>query len=158
MLRGFVAGVLTVVAVGLIGGYVVLRSGLVPANADAQPGSLETWAAKTSLRATLAREAPKGPDPIAATDDNLIAGVELYAQHCAICHGTATRKPVCFADCQGRISKATATVDRRGGGRSRRRLCLEDYARHPLDRDALVERLADRPADLDPGSLPETHE
>ena len=90
MLRGFVAGVLTVVAVGLIGGYVVLRSGLVPANADAQPGSLETWAAKTSLRATLAREAPKGPDPIAATDDNLIAGVELYAQHCAICHGTAT--------------------------------------------------------------------
>jgi mono/diheme cytochrome c family protein len=26
---------------------------------------------------------------VATSDDNLIAGVELYGQHCAICHGTA---------------------------------------------------------------------
>jgi mono/diheme cytochrome c family protein len=70
-------------------GYIVLRTGLVPANADAEPGRLEIWAANTSLDATLDREAPKGPNPVALTDDNLLAGVELYGRHCAICHGTA---------------------------------------------------------------------
>ena len=71
------------------GGYAVLRAGLIPANADANPGSLETWAAGASLDATLARDAPKGPNPVALTDVNLIAGIDLYGQHCAICHGTA---------------------------------------------------------------------
>jgi thiosulfate dehydrogenase len=76
------------IAVGLLCGYVVLRNGLVPANADAAPPALETWAARTSLHATLRREAPKGPNPVALTDENLVAGIKLYAQHCAICHGT----------------------------------------------------------------------
>jgi thiosulfate dehydrogenase len=70
-------------------GYVVLRTGLVPANADAKPGWFETWAAGTSLDATLARDAPNGPNPVALTDANLIAGINLYGEHCAICHGTA---------------------------------------------------------------------
>ncbi len=89
MLRGFLFGVLTTMVAALAVGYIVLRSGLIPANADAKPGPLETWAAKTSLHATLAREAPTGPNPVAVTDDNLLAGIELYGQHCAICHGTA---------------------------------------------------------------------
>jgi hypothetical protein len=59
MFRGFVAGVLAIIVVALIGGYIVLRSGLIPTNADANPGWLETWAAITSLQGTLAREAPK---------------------------------------------------------------------------------------------------
>ncbi|MDQ2745550.1 MAG: c-type cytochrome [Chloroflexota bacterium] len=89
MLKGFVSGVVAVVAVALIGGYVVIREGIVPANADATPGSLETWGAGTSLRATLAREAPNEPNPVAPTDENLAVGVDLFGQHCAICHGTA---------------------------------------------------------------------
>jgi len=67
----------------------VLRSGLIPTNADAKPGWLEIWAANTSLQATLAREAPKGPNPVALMDENLITGIDLYGHHCAICHGTA---------------------------------------------------------------------
>lgn len=90
MFRGFVLGVLVTVAVLLLGGYAVLKTGLVPANADAKPGPLESWAAGTSLQATLDREAPKGPGPVALTDAGLIAGIKLYGQHCAICHGTAT--------------------------------------------------------------------
>jgi thiosulfate dehydrogenase len=88
-MRGFVAGVLAAVAIALLGGYLILSNGLVPANADAQPGRLEIWAAETSLHATLDREAPTGPNPVAMTDESLIAGVELYGLHCAICHGTA---------------------------------------------------------------------
>jgi thiosulfate dehydrogenase len=88
-MRGFIAGIAIAFVVAVIGGYVVLQSGLVPANADAKPGGLELWAANTSLSATLRSQAPKGPNPVALTDANLKDGVALYAQHCAICHGTA---------------------------------------------------------------------
>jgi mono/diheme cytochrome c family protein len=81
-------GVLATIVAALVCGYIALRSGLIPANADTKPGSLETWAAETSLDATLRREAP-GANPVAMTDDNLVAGIKLYGQHCAICHGTA---------------------------------------------------------------------
>jgi len=89
MFKGFVFGVVATIVIALIGGYVVVREGLVPANADAKPGSLETWVAGTSLQASLDREAPKESNPVAMADENLIAGIDLYGQHCAICHGTA---------------------------------------------------------------------
>ena len=89
MFRAFLWGVVLTMLAAVGGGYAVLRAGLIPANADANPGWLESWAAGTSLDATLARDAPKGPNPVALTDANLIAGIDLYGQHCAICHGTA---------------------------------------------------------------------
>lgn len=89
MLRGFVLGVFATIVVALAAGYALLRSGLIPANADGKPLPLETWMAKTSLHVTLAREAPKGPNPVPLNDANLISGIQLYGQHCAICHGTA---------------------------------------------------------------------
>jgi mono/diheme cytochrome c family protein len=89
MFRAFVWGVVLTILAAAAGGYAVLRGGLIPANADAKPGWFETWAAGASLDATLAREAPKGANPVALTDANLVAGIDLYGQHCAICHGTA---------------------------------------------------------------------
>lgn len=89
MIRGFLGGVITAIVVALVGGYLLLQSGLIPANADAQPGGLELWAASTSLDATLRNEAPKRPNPVTTTSANLIDGISLYGQHCAICHGTA---------------------------------------------------------------------
>src|SRR5581483_6073861 len=89
MFRAFLAGILVTIIVLLVGGYFVLREGLVPANADATPGPLEDWAARTSLHATLRNEAPTTPNPVALTDENLIAGINLYGQNCVICHGTA---------------------------------------------------------------------
>ena len=89
MFRGFVAAALAAILVALVSGYIVLRSGLIPTNADAKPGWLEIWAANTSLQAILAREAPKGPNPVLLIEENLIIGIDLYGQHCAICHGTA---------------------------------------------------------------------
>lgn len=89
MLRGFIIGVVAVIVVGLISAYGLVQSGLIPANADAKPGGLELWAAGASLNATLRRAEPKGPNPVALTDANLIEGVKLYGQHCALCHGTA---------------------------------------------------------------------
>jgi thiosulfate dehydrogenase len=89
MLKGVVLGVALTLAVALIGAYALVRSGLIPANADAKPGWLETWAAGTSLDATLSRDAPKGENPVPPTEQNLLDGVQLYAQNCAVCHGSA---------------------------------------------------------------------
>jgi thiosulfate dehydrogenase len=89
MLKGVVSGILLTLAVALIGGYFLVRSGFVPANADAQPGRLETWLAHTSLDATLAREAPTGQNPVELSEQNLTHGVHLFAQNCAVCHGSA---------------------------------------------------------------------
>ncbi|MGZ5791414.1 MAG: c-type cytochrome [Croceibacterium sp.] len=88
-MRGFIAGVVTVIVIGLISGFVLLQSGLIPANADGKPGGLELWAADTSLTATLRREAPKQANPVALSDASLSEGINLYGQHCALCHGTA---------------------------------------------------------------------
>jgi len=93
MARGFIAGVLSTIVVALVLAYLLLQSGYIPANADAEPGGLEIWAANTSLGATLRREAPSDPNPVSLTDDHLLAGIKLYAQHCAFCHGTAAGDP-----------------------------------------------------------------
>ena len=89
MLKGVLAGIALTVAVALVGAYGLLRSGLIPANADAAPGSLETWMASTSLKETLSRDAPKGENPVPPTDQNLADGVNLFARNCAVCHGSA---------------------------------------------------------------------
>jgi thiosulfate dehydrogenase len=89
MLKGVVSGVALTLAVALIGAYALVQSGLIPASADAKPGQLETWMARTSLNATLHREAPKDQNPVALTEQNLHNGVHLFAQNCAVCHGSA---------------------------------------------------------------------
>ena len=89
MFRSFVLGVvLTIIAIA-VAAYIVLVTGTIPAGADSGPLPLEKWAARTSLHATLDKEAPKQQNPVPLNDQNLIAGIQLYAQHCAICHGTA---------------------------------------------------------------------
>ena len=76
-------------AVALIGAFSLIQSGLIPANADAKPGRLETWMARTSLNATLRREAAESQNPVALTEQNLLDGVHLFEQNCAVCHGSA---------------------------------------------------------------------
>ena len=89
MFKGVVLGVILTCVIALAGAYALVRSGLIPANADAKPSQLETWTAQTSLDATLRRYAPTSADPVALTDQNLLDGVQLYAHDCAICHGSA---------------------------------------------------------------------
>lgn len=89
MWKGIITGVVLTFFIVLIGGYALLHSGLIPANADAKPGGMELWMARTSLKATLHRNAPKIQNPVALTDQNLINGVHLFAENCAVCHGSA---------------------------------------------------------------------
>lgn len=89
MIKGIAVGVAATLVAGLLGAYLFVALGLMPANADAKPPALEKWAARKSLHASIEREAPKTPNPVAISDENLIAGVKLYAANCAVCHGAA---------------------------------------------------------------------
>lgn len=93
MARGFVLGVVATLVALAFFVYIGVQAGLLPANADARPSHLERWAAKTSLHATLRREASRAPNPLALTDANLAAGIKVYGQNCAVCHGAATFAP-----------------------------------------------------------------
>ena len=89
MTKGIAVGVVSVLLAGLLGAYLFIATGMMPANADAKPPALEKWAARKSLAAAIKREATTAPNPVAVSDANLIAGVKLYAANCAACHGAA---------------------------------------------------------------------
>lgn len=91
-LGAVIVGVLLTLVIEVVVAYLGIKAGAFPANADARPSKLETWMAKNSLRATIQRQAPKGENPIATTDENLLAGMKLYVTNCAVCHGVAGGK------------------------------------------------------------------
>ena len=97
MVRGIFLGVLLTFLLGLVGAYFFVVTGSMPANADSKPSALETWAAQTSLHATLERDAPKGSNPVELSDRNLTAGLHLYAKNCMVCHGASDGQPSAIA-------------------------------------------------------------
>jgi thiosulfate dehydrogenase len=96
---------LSIVATSVVGtlvvccalGLVAAVTGIIPANADTQPGKLETWAAKLSLKATVNRSAQGLQSPLPVDDSTLTRGVRLYGTYCAACHGAADGKPSAVA-------------------------------------------------------------
>ena len=92
MRTGFIAGFVAAVLAGLGAFYFIASAGLIPANADAKPPALENWIARKALNAAIVRQMSKGENPVALNDQNLIAGIKLYAVDCAICHGAADGK------------------------------------------------------------------
>ncbi|HVN70163.1 MAG TPA: cytochrome c [Candidatus Binatia bacterium] len=93
MARGFVLGAVAALVALALCAYVGIEAGIMPANADARPSKLERWMARASLRATLDREAQKGDNPLPLSDENLVAGIRLYGENCAVCHGGAGAQP-----------------------------------------------------------------
>jgi thiosulfate dehydrogenase len=89
MARGFLWGMIVTLMAGAVGAYLFVITGGMPANADTKPSGLERWMAHKSLNATIEREAPQGPNPEAFNDENLQAGIKLYAQNCMVCHGAS---------------------------------------------------------------------
>ena len=80
-------GLVLALVLALAAGYAVVTRGLLPANADANPSGLETWMARSSLRATLRRDAPRQNNPVALDEANVAAGLKLYSESCLVCHG-----------------------------------------------------------------------
>ncbi len=91
--KGIVVGALGVIVGGMVVALLVITMGYAPANADAKPSWLEKVIAKTALHAVINRQAPKNPNPETLNDQNLIEGIEIYSQNCAVCHGSSDGQP-----------------------------------------------------------------
>jgi thiosulfate dehydrogenase len=89
----FLGGIVVALVVLAIVGYFAVKAGIVPANADSKPTALERWVAKTALHAALERDTKGLTNPVQPSDENLITGVRLYAENCAICHGASDGEP-----------------------------------------------------------------
>jgi mono/diheme cytochrome c family protein len=82
-LLGFVVGIVTLPA----GAFMAAWLGWLPINANATPSSLEKAFAHMALDRAAARRAPHLVNPIAPTEENLMAGMKLFKGDCAGCHG-----------------------------------------------------------------------
>lgn len=83
ILIGIVIGIL----VALVGTLCYVRYGFVDPRADIEVGALESKIAMPALDASIDRRAPDMKNPVQTTDENLIAGMNIYQQNCAGCHG-----------------------------------------------------------------------
>jgi len=93
----FIAGVVSTLVVLALGVFVAVKFGLVPATADVPPPTMEKMMAHMSLDATIDRDAPQPPYPVASSDAAIIAGAKLYTTNCAVCHGTGVGEPTNIA-------------------------------------------------------------
>src|SRR5258708_9904798 len=72
--------------------------GWLPINANAKPSPLEKAFMHLALDGGAGRKAPHLANPIAPTEENLMAGMKLFKGDCAGCHGDANNaaKPKAF--------------------------------------------------------------
>jgi thiosulfate dehydrogenase len=85
-MRAFLLGI-AVTLVGLfLGAYVYFGMGLAPVAVTATPMPFERLFAKMALHAKIKREAPTAV-PVAADTAAFMAGVPIYRENCAVCHG-----------------------------------------------------------------------
>jgi mono/diheme cytochrome c family protein len=83
----FVAGVIAgFLLVGLAAAAIVL-TGAYNVSANVPPSGIEKRLASTAVDRSVARRAPRGPNPIAASPSALQSGMAHYKEMCVFCHG-----------------------------------------------------------------------
>ena len=87
-MKQFFLGAVTTVVVLAVGGWTYLRLGLADIRGDVPPSHSESSLMRMAVRASVRRDAPAVANPVAPTDENLIAGGRIYLNECAGCHGT----------------------------------------------------------------------
>jgi thiosulfate dehydrogenase len=87
-MKPFFLGSLVTLAVFVACGIVYLRLGFAEVRGDVPPSALESSLMRMVVHASVRRHAPETPNPVAPTEENLIAGGKMYLGECAGCHGT----------------------------------------------------------------------
>src|SRR5882724_6662887 len=82
-----VAGMLVVPA----GAWVLAWLGAWSVDATATPPAWEQALARMAVRASVARHAPRTSNPLRPSSDVLLAGMKVYRDACAGCHGGPSR-------------------------------------------------------------------
>jgi mono/diheme cytochrome c family protein len=79
---------LVTLVVFALGGFAYLELGFAEVRADIPPAKWERALMFSAAHASVRRRAPEVPNPVAATDENLIAGGKIYRGECGGCHGS----------------------------------------------------------------------
>jgi thiosulfate dehydrogenase len=87
-LVGLVIGVFALPAFG----YLYFRFGLAPVATASSPMPFEKQLAHMALKARIEKEAPKD-SPIPTSDENFLAGAQVYRKNCAVCHNLPGQAP-----------------------------------------------------------------
>jgi thiosulfate dehydrogenase len=88
-LRAFIVGlIIGLVAVPAVVFY-YFKTGMAPVATSAQPMPFEKTLANGALHARIDKEMPKTV-PITVSEQTYQAGVQIYREHCDVCHGGPT--------------------------------------------------------------------
>lgn len=82
----FVAGLILGLLIMPCGAYLYFTGGSAPVATTDSDMPFEKFFARKAQNARINKEMPKNV-PIQPTEANLLAGAELYKQHCGVCHG-----------------------------------------------------------------------
>jgi len=77
--------------------YFYFSRGIAPVATSAPPMPFEKMFARMALHARLEKEIPKSV-PVAADDNSLTGGAEIYKEHCAVCHGLPGQPQTAIAE------------------------------------------------------------
>jgi thiosulfate dehydrogenase len=91
-MKNFLIGILFTLLVGMVGSYWYMKKGYFDFGADQPPTFLEKHVAMPAVDASTDRRAPDVKNPISPTEENLVAGAQLYVNHCAGCHGVPSNR------------------------------------------------------------------
>ena len=84
----FAAGVFVIPILLLL----IAELGYWPSDAASEPPHWETAIASRALQASIERQAPEIKSPVPADTPTILAGMKIYRDDCAGCHGLARRK------------------------------------------------------------------
>lgn len=90
-MKHFLLSSFVTLAVLVIAAFVYLRLGLAEMRGDVPPSRLESSLMRMAVHASVRRHAPEIANPVAPTEENLIAGGKVYLGECSGCHGTPGR-------------------------------------------------------------------
>ncbi len=97
-MRKFFLGFVIAVVVVFLVGFLSVRFGFADPRADVPENALEKAIAMPALDASVDRRAPKVANPVAPSQDNLVAGMKIYQTNCASCHGDINHRRGMLAD------------------------------------------------------------
>jgi len=89
-MRRFLLGFFLGVIVLPVGALLAVNLGTLSTRANEAPPAWEKALAQRALQNTAARKAPQVMNPVPPTDENLLAGMKIFKDGCAGCHGDAT--------------------------------------------------------------------
>jgi len=88
IIKAFTIGAISAYGFAALAFVFSAKLGALPVQSDVAPSRLEAAVLGAALRASVARHAPSGGNPIPASHENLISGAKLYRQMCSSCHGS----------------------------------------------------------------------